>query len=259
MELIDNILKDLVPYMDKVVIHPVSTDQIGEIENRLNKELPKYFKYYLERIGLKQDLVFGLFQTTNQFNDVSQFIDSQDYFRFRHNGGEDYWLLKFDDEESRIIYEFDYYANGEILNTGKTFDSILIEAAKEVKNRYPKMISNSDKRWVVEFSMGTGSGKFLEKELGKFLNVKLISDPKKIFTEKGEIGYENGFLEIEGETVALKKYHFNGSSLAFDWCEPVEAMKINARIDRIDAALKKCPFKHSMVTYGFLTMEDLDS
>ena len=255
MELIDELLKDLAPYMDKVFICPLLSNKIIEIENILNRELPKYYKYFLERVGLKQDFVWGFHQKINRFKDVSDFISSKDYFQFGDNGGEDYWLLKFNVENERVVYEYDYYLNGEILEIGKTFDSLLIDAFENVKKNYQEMDFNARKNWEVQFSIGTGSGKFLEKELGRFLEIKLIAEPQKILSETGEKEYENGIIEIEGKRVELKKWTYNGSSLSFNWSEPVEEIKVNSSTDRIDAALSKCLFKHTMIEYGIQSMD----
>ena len=41
-------------------------------------------------------------------------------FRFGDKGGEDYCLLKLDNEIDRKIYEYDYHCNAEIINTAMT-------------------------------------------------------------------------------------------------------------------------------------------
>lgn len=256
MELIDEILMDLVPYMDRVFICPADDLEIKKIEEVYGRNLPKYYRYFLSRVGIRQDFIRGLHATRSRYKDISDFISSRDYFQIGNNGGDDYWLLKFDDENNRTIYEYDYYCNGEILSTTKSFDSIIIDAFEDVKLNYDKKAKNTEKVWCVEFSINTGSPSFLVKELGKDLEVKLLKEPKKILKD-GEIEFENGLLEIEGKEVELKKWVYSNPSLSFNWKEPVLEMREESVIKKIDLALENCLFSHKLVQYGILKNKEI--
>lgn len=253
MKLLDEILMDLVPYMDKVFLCPLSEKEILQIEEIYAYNLPEYYKYFLERVGLRQDFVWGLNSKISQFNDISEFISSNEYFRFGHNGGEDYWLLNLTDENDRTVYEYDYYCNGEILSTEKTFNDILINAFDDIKKNYHDLRLNEDKVWTVEFGVNTNSAKFFSKELGNYVNVKLLKEPK-VNLSTDEEDYESGLIEIEGNVVELKKW--TSSRLSFNWEEPVLKMRNKSAIQRIETALKKCVFNHSLVQYGIMSKSD---
>ncbi|MCT4639499.1 MAG: SMI1/KNR4 family protein [Bacteroidales bacterium] len=260
MNLIDKILKDLEPFKDKILISPLSVGEVDLIQSKFNKKLPEYFKEFLLKIGLKQDLIWGINEGVNRFQDLREFLESEDYFRFGDNGGEDYWLLKFEDENNRMIYELDHYNSMEIRSLNKTFDDLLVAGIEEIKKKYDDLDSNEIKDWCVQFSVETGSGKFLEKELGKYLTVKLINKP--VFVEESSAGVKcyEGEIEIEGQIKKLKEQSYEGwsnSSLYFNWQESVKQMQENSLIKKIDGALSNCVFKHTLIDYGILNRDEL--
>jgi len=241
------------PYEDKIFICPLTEKEVEIIQNKFDQPLPDYFKEFLLKVGLKQDLVWGLCDRIRDFKDLGDFLPSDDYFRFGHNGGEDYWLLKFD-EKDRIIYEYEFYNSGEIISMKKTFDELLWEGLESTKERYDVLPSNSVKDWFVEFSVNTSSDSFFEKELSKYLNIEIIKrlECVEIFpTDKKR--YE-GEIEIEGKRATLKK---SDSGLYFKWQEPVFEMIENSTIKEIDVALSKCVFQYGMVDYGIMDREAL--
>lgn len=255
MKLIDEILMDLIPYKNKVFLCPLNIEEVTELEKIYNRRFPDYYRYFLTRIGIRQDFVFGFLRRKYDFSNVSEFISSKDYFRFGYNGGEDYWLLEFDKENNREVYGYDYYCNGEILSTGKTFDSLLIEALEDIKINHHTRLDNLKKGWHVQFSVNTGSSKFLEKELGKIIEVAVIKEPVRIINKSGEEDFESGLIKICGKELELKKWNYDGQSLSFNLSEPLEQMKVNSMIKKIDSALEKCSFKHKNIEYGILPLK----
>lgn len=248
---IDEVLEASKPYEDKILICPLTEEEVEIIQNKFDKPLPNYFKEFLLKVGLKQDLVWGLCDRIFDFEDLGDFLLSNDYFRFGHNGGEDYWLLKFD-EKDKTIYEYEFYNSGQIISMKKTFDELLWEGLESAKERYDVLPSNSVKDWFVEFSVNTSSDNFLEKELSPHLDFKISKRLECVQTSfKGKKYYE-GEIEIEGKRTILKK---SDSGLYFKWQEPVFEMKENSTIKKIDAALSKCVFQHEMLEYGIMNRE----
>ena len=144
MTTIDKILEELEPIKDKVVINPLSKKEIHLIQSKFKKRLPDYYVEFLGKIGLKQDLIWGLNDNISKFKDLGEFIPSENYFRFGDNGGEDYWLLKFDDEKDRTIYEYLYYNDGEIKSLNKTFDELIKEIASIVPPKISSFLLTSE-------------------------------------------------------------------------------------------------------------------
>ena len=263
MTILDKILEELKPYEDKVVINPLSRGEVEEIQSKFSKKIPQYFIEFLEKIGLKQDLVWGVNDGINRFEDLSTFLQSDNYFRFGDNGGEDYWLLKFDDENDKTIYEYDYYCDGVIKSLDKTFDDLLLEGLEDKKQRFESLISNGLKDWCVQFSIGTGSGKFLVAQLREHLDIpiEIIKEPE--YTETSEAGVKcyEGKISIAGKEIRLGKQIIKGagsSDLYFSWQESIHDMKNNSLIKKLDHALSKCVFKHVLIDYGILDREALN-
>jgi len=263
MTTIDKILEELKSIEDKVVINPLSREEIELVQSKYNKRLPNYYIEFLSKIGLKQDLVWGLNDRINRFEDLTDFLQSENYFRFGHNGGEDYWLLKFENEKDRTIYEYEYYNDGEIKSLGKTFDELLFEGLTDKKNRYDNLVLNDKKNWCVQFSIGTGSGKFLVSQLEKNLDIPIEIIKEPVYKETSEAGVKcyEGIISIDGEEIRLGKQIITGmgsSNLYFDWQETIEEMKNDSTINKINNALSKCVFKTTLIDYGILNRKDLE-
>lgn len=255
MKFIDEIIHNLNPYKDKVFLCPLNKNEIHQIEKNYSRKLPQYYKYFLSKIGLRQDLIWGLNEKMSDFKDISEFISSNEYFRVGNNGGEDYWLLKFEDEQDRNIYEYDYYCNGEIIPTSMTFDSLLNDSFEQLKKNYSIKKLNSDKNWWVEFSINTGNIGFFAKELQKYINIKIINEPTKIIDSK-ENEFNQGLIEIEGKQISIRKSSYLDSSLSFYWNESVLELNNNPTMNQINNALKKCIFKHNMIELGAIDLEN---
>lgn len=253
---IDQLIIALQPYMDKVVINPLSQAEVSEIQSRFKKRIPEYFKEFLLKIGLKQDLVWGILDATNRFEDLGDFLPSDQYFQFSDNGGEDYYLLKFDDEQDRTIYEYEYYKQGTIVSRNKTFDELLLESFYNLRERYDKFPLKTEKVWWVDISINTSSPSFLITQLqeNSDLNIKLIKPPTKNKTETDQ--QKPGIISINGTKLPLLKGVYSGLTIVF--LIPVEEMKENSLINQLDQALKPCVFKHSILDHGFINRKELD-
>lgn len=253
MGLIDEILEKLKPYEDKVLIFPLTDDEVELIQAKYKKKLPEYFKEFLLKIGLKQNLVFGINENRNRFEDISEFIGSEDYFQFGDNGGEDYWLLKFEDENYKMIYEYDHYCNFEIVSLYKTFDELLLEGLKKIEENYKDLALNKDKKWRVQFCLEADDTFELFQNLKPVLDVKLLKEVEFVDTSEAGVSSYEGQVSINGRVVSLSKQSFDGwlkSSYYFDLEESVAEMKNDSFIRKIDKALSDCALEISMVDYG---------
>lgn len=258
MTIIDKALKAIEPYKDKVFLNPLSDEEVALIQSNYNKKLPNYFVEFLKKVGIKQDFVWDIIDNISRFDALEDFLPSTDYFQFGDRA-EDYWLLKFDDNDQNI-YEYDYYNEGRIKPLGKTFEDLLFEAVDDIKNRYNELIPNHQKDWCVEFHLYTSNARFIEKELSKYLNIKLLKD----FNYKENIPNDESYkgeIEIEGEKIILSKSKFRtgNSMISFDYREPVNRVKGDSMIKKIDEALLKCVFPHGLADYGILNRKDLEN
>lgn len=254
MNILDKALLELKSFSDKVFICPLEENEISEIESKLKKKLPIHYKDFLRKVGLKQDFIQGLLYAVKHFDDVSEFINSKNYFKFGDNGGEDYWLLKFDEGKDKTIYQYDYWNNFEIESLNKTFDDLVLENLNRIKSNPENLTPNNQKRWWVDFSLNTGSGKFLVNSLKeRGIDIELLKEPlkKKV---NGKIEYEDGLIKIEEKEIILKKWTYSGQSLSFIWQENLEDIKTNSTVKRIQSALKTCEFSHTLGDGGILSI-----
>lgn len=254
MGLLQNILKELNQYQDKVLITPLSQEEVNEIQSKFNKKLPQYFIDYLLSFGLKQNIFYGFLDSVNEFQDLSEFIESEDYFRFGCNSGEDYWLLKFD-EKDRAVYEFEYYDYQEIVSLEKTFDDLLIEGWNDFKVKVKSKPIISTKRWYVQFCIDIVDCKSLCLALQSHIGIKILKGEEYVSTSPAMVRKYQGELELFGKKVTFnKRSHSNWESpmLSFDWNESVQQMHTNSEINIIRNALTKSKLQFKMVDYSIL-------
>jgi len=199
------------------------------------------------QIGLKQDVVLGVLDSITRFADVSNFIGTDAFFQFSNNNGDDCLLLSFD-ESDKEIYEYDYYNEGLVKPIGKTFDTLLLESVERISKNYKQLPYNKDKAWSVQFSINTGSLRFLVKELEQYWQgeIKLIEDFGAL---------KRGILEIDNKEFEVKKTSYKGGgsqSLVFNIEESVGEMQKQSFIKRLDKVLAKTRLKHTVGDYGIL-------
>ncbi len=316
MTAIDEILEALTSVQDKVVLHPLSPAEVDRNRAQLTRPMPPYYTEFLRKIGLKQDLVWGLNHKISQFKDLGDFLPSSDYFQFGDNGGDDYWLLRFGAGEDRMVYAYEYYREGAIKPLGKTFYDLLWEGLRDTKKRYDHLAFNDAKVWRVQFSLGTVRGQFMVHQLRDKLEVpiELIQEPVLRHTTAAGVKHYEGSIAINQREIRLKKQILKGagrshlknilratagsfspllrcqkrrvakamlrfgasserkcplprqqkhfemasSHLYFDWQESVDEMKSNSVIERLDRALAKCSFKHTLIDYGIMNKAQLE-
>ncbi|MEO1434453.1 MAG: hypothetical protein AAFV80_02900, partial [Bacteroidota bacterium] len=66
MTFLDQLLKDIEPFMNKIVLCPLTNDELSQIQAKFPQNLPGYYLELLKKVGTRQDLVWGL-NTRNQF------------------------------------------------------------------------------------------------------------------------------------------------------------------------------------------------
>lgn len=255
---IENFINNLSGFKDKVTISPLSETEVNEIEQILDRKLPIYYRDFLLRVGLKQDVVWGLNDRINDFDPLEDFLpegESKRFFRFGHNGGEDYWLLRNDDPSDKTIYEFDYYCDFEIKSLNKTFNDLLNEAIQNLTENQDQLTSNSDKVWAVQFSINTNDEMDIIKSLRTEFKCDIANEVIYTDTSPARVVCSEGKIKLQGIEIPLKKLEYEGwetASFCFDWEESVADMNENSLINRIVENLKRSGLKVRLVDYGIM-------
>jgi hypothetical protein len=243
-------------FQSKVVTSPLSESEVVEIELALNRSLPEYYREFLMTIGIKQDVIHGLIGRFNDFDPLTDFLpegQSQRYFRFGDNGGEDYWLLRNDDLSDHSIYEYEYYGDGEIKKIGKTFEGLLDASYLSLSANRETLISNSRKTWSVQFSIETDDLHEIIQSFRKEFNCDLCREVGNTQVSSAGVITSNGSITLEGAEITIKKQEYKDwetASYYFNWKESIEAMNTNSFIKRIENRLKNDGLKVTLIDYG---------
>lgn len=255
---IEKFIEKIKCFDQKVAISPLDEIEVIKIESILDRKLPKYYREFLLNVGLKQDVVWGLNDRIEDFDPLENFLpngESKKFFRFGHNGGEDYWLLRNDDPNDRMIYEYDFYCDFEIKSLSKTFDDLLDEAIQQLSNNKDKLTDNSQKVWAVQFSIDTN----YDSEIIGVLNEEFDCSLKKeiCLTEVTAEGVKcsEGIMSLNGIEISIKKQEcsdWETASFYFDWKESISDMNENSLIKRIERRLNSEGLKVTLIDYGIM-------
>ncbi|BDD08609.1 hypothetical protein FUAX_10410 [Fulvitalea axinellae] len=257
---IEKFRQRLKEFDSKVVISPLSEIEVSKIESILERKLPEYYREFLLNIGLKQDVIWGINDRVSDFNPLTNFLpngESKNYFRFGHNGGEDYWLLRSDDPNDRTIYEYDYYCNFEIKSLNKTFDDLLDEAIQNLEANQDDLTENSQKIWAVQFSIDTDNVDLIIESLKEDFGCEIIKEIEKTEVSSAGVICSEGVILINGVELPISKQEYSGwntASFSFDWNESVIEMNENSLINRIENKLKSAGLKVTLIDYGIMDL-----
>lgn len=212
-------LKELEPYSDKFCTTPISEKEIDAIEKRLDIKFPKYFREFLNHIGLRQDLVSEL---CNSFDAIIEIFEelpngiTQDYFPIGYSG-EGLILLDKKSSHHKI-----FYFDGETKNIDgieewyTDFDGLLKNSSAVLKHTYKDLVYNSEKKWVANFKINTNN----EMLIYETLNAKLLKNWEDLIINEENVNYYKSNLLYEGQTIAFFKSKHKG------WDTPMYAFTI---------------------------------
>ncbi len=134
---------------NKIFRFPCTKNEIRDLENELSNGFPFYYKYFLEKIGVLQDLSWDLNQDKNDFIISEYSTVPNNMFMFGREG-EDMMLLKSNDEED-FIYKY-YIHTNELKKTDKTFYKYIERLTSNFENIENTNTDNSEKKIGVEIS-----------------------------------------------------------------------------------------------------------
>lgn len=258
---LDQFIEKLKKFESKVTITPLEEFEVLNIESILNRKLPLYYREFLLKIGLKQDAIWGLNDSVSDFDPLHDFLpsgQSMNFFRFGHNGGEDYWLLRNDDSNDRTIYEYEYYGDGMIKSLGRTFDDLLEESILLLTESHERLTANSEKVWSVQFSIDTDDINLIIESLRHEFDCNLSKDMEKTEVSPAGVICSEGGITLQGVEISIRKQEYKTwetASYYFDWREPVDIMKEDSIIKRMEKRLKDDGLKVTLIDYGILDLK----
>ena len=253
---VEQFLQRLKPFESKVFINPLTEQEVNTIEAVLKRELPAYYRDFLLNVGLKQDVVKGLFDRVKDFSLLENFLPdntSQNYFQFGDNDEEACLLLRSDDHSDRTIYVYDGYGDYEIKSLHKTFDDLLEEAIQDLENQQNELPDNSKKYWAVQFAIDCHNATQIINALGEQFTCSLVKGIEKVGKSPAGVESSQGIMNLEGIELPIKKQEYIGwatPSFYFDWKESLADMQTDSFVKKIEKQLKSKGLEVKLVDYG---------
>ena len=124
----DEIKQQIEPLRNKVFYFALTEEEILNIEIKISNKFPKYFRDFLKIFGVRQDFVFELLKKEDDFVQKTEYLPKSlrdSFVVIGDNGGEDFWLLNSKNENDTKVYEWQYWLEGEIVEKGFEFKSLL--------------------------------------------------------------------------------------------------------------------------------------
>jgi len=261
MTFVDRFLEAIRPFRDAIVIHPLTTDEVEKIERALGNPLPPYYREFLLKVGLKQDVVHGLHNQLSDFDNLDNLLPENRghrFFRFGDNGSDDYWLLRIDDPTDMTIYQYDQYDTYQVVSMHKNFEQLLLDSVEQLKLNKSRLIENYRKVWRVQFAVDTRQAQNVIDALAEDFDCALLADPDELELTADGVSRPEGRIMIDNTTVTLRIQdapQWGTPSYYFSWEEPVADMVDNSRIKRIEAALVAGGLDITVIDYG-ITLRD---
>ncbi len=261
MSFVDTFLHAIRPFHHAVVVLPLATGDVEKIERALGNPLPPYYREFLLKVGLKQDVIHGLHNQLSDFDNLDNLLPENRghrFFRFGDNGGDDYWLLRIDDPADMTIYRYDQYDTYQIVSMHKTFEQLLLDAVEQLKLNKTRLVENHRKVWRVQFAVDTGQARNVVDALASVFHCALLADPDELELTADGVSRSDGCIMINDASATLRIQdapQWGTPSYYFSWEEPVADMIGNSMIRRIEAALLAGGLDTTVIDYG-ITVKD---
>jgi hypothetical protein len=252
------ILQALQPFKDKVFFRGLTENEICKIEKEKNSSFPSYFRNFLKFFGVRQDFVFGLYKTEDDFLESTEYLPDEirsSFVLIGDNGGEDYWLLNSLDETDLQVYEWQHWKNGEIEPLDFDFKLLLNKSLEKIAENYSTLKHNDQKKWCVQFSIETNDEQLIYDTIAITRTEDWILDqvsPANVYCYKTTIKLEDkliSFSRLEYESWEQPLYFF-------DLEEPAQVFGKLSIIKQLDNKLKPTFENYSLLDYGILCLAD---
>lgn len=249
----NDIIERLEPYKDKVFFRPLTENQIAAIESHLDKKFPTYYRQFLSTFGVRQDLVFGLYGKESDFATQYDYLPDElkpDFVGIGDNGGEDFWLINIKDPFDIKIYEWQHYADGDVVPLAFNFNELLENSIKELSESYSTRESNSKKSWFVQFAIETDD----ENKILNAIDAIKTKDWKLDEVSSAGVSCFSSEISIKGILINFRRQEYAGWSnpqYYFDLNEPVLNYG-TSQINFIDSKLRATCKDYTLVDYGIL-------
>lgn len=248
-----DIIRKIEPHKDKVFYYPLTENEVKDLEQRTGKLFPDYYREFLKTFGLIQDLVFGLLRNAKAFVKRTNFLPNEvndSFVLVGDNGGEDYWLLSTDENDINI-YEWQHWADGDIVKLEHNFEQLLQESVSILADTSIRHELNENKSWWVEYSIHTNN----EEDIYACIPLIKLEDWKLKDVSPADVYCYVVRAELMGKLITFKKQEYAGwqsPSYSFDLRTPVNEVGRNFQIEELDEKLSAAFPRYTLIDYGIL-------
>jgi hypothetical protein len=255
-----DIKRQLEPFKDKVFYYGLTETEVVDIEQKLGKAFPIYFREFLKIFGARQDFVFGLLTRENDFVEQSEYLPDEikkSFILIGDNGGEDFWLLNTDNQNDTNIYEWQHWLDGEVVKLGYDFDTLLKENITKLSNTEIERKTNDKKSWCVQFAITTDD----EQKIYSTIPLTLLQDWEFIETSPAQVHCYEAKARLVDKVIRFSRQEYAGWSSPiyyFNLKEPANEFGQKSLIKEIDTKLKTAFPEYGLIDYGILPLTDSD-
>jgi len=246
-----NTIQEQLQDLDNQVFYSgLSEIEIQELQDNLQKKFPSYYYTFLQIFGFQQDFVEGLFINKALFLEHNQSMEDSDelrnYLMIGDNSGEDFWMIRTDDETDLTLYN---WIDDEIEETGLTFADLIQHALEMRTDKNTFWETNENKYWNVQFEMKTTNENLLFDILGlvKKSNWKVIDE--EISCSSMEVMSHDTLATI----LRKENTHTKIPTYTLSWSEPLLEIKNQAQIKNWENLLSKNLIDYTLSDFGIST------
>ncbi|MEK6493292.1 SMI1/KNR4 family protein [Myroides odoratimimus] len=259
-------LKEILPFDNYLFYRSLKEEEVAELETKISKPLPPYYKEFLLHFGFYQDLIKGLFINKNEWIEQNGYLGEveENYVMIGDNGGEDFWLLRTDDTDDRTVYN---WVDDEIEETGFTFDDLLERCLNNLKDDSLFKLSNDKKALRIHFILHPEQENKLSEVLGIEYTGEWIEDIPNFedlrdYLKDRQLSVYNINATLNGQSIEIRKeynHKTNKAVYTFDYYEPLSALRENSKIDVYQALVTEYFNSSSLSVLGIYNIDFTDS
>lgn len=253
-----NILEQIKSVENQVFYIGLTDDEVKNLEFKINKQFPTYYREFLKTFGFQQDLVKGLFTNVDEFLEhngyLEEYGDYENYLNIGDNDGENIWLIRTDDATNFTIYNIE---DDELEEWNLSFEEMMHHAIMMRTDKDTLWESNEKKFWSVQFIINTNDEDLIYK------TIPLIrkTDWKLDEVSEANVTSYNAEASLLNKTITIDKSQhpdWEYSMFSFDWYEQITITKNHSSIKEWEELLKQKFENFSLVDYGVFHADFFD-
>jgi len=251
---IGDIQLKLEPLKDYTFYKGLTDPELIHLESQIGKPFPGYFREFLKAFGFRQDFIFGLLTREMDFVNKNSYLPTEikdSFIVVGDNGGEDFWLLRTDEESDSNLYEWQHWLNGEIVKLGYDLETLIHKNIKKLSRKRKTLAKNDQKFWSVQFSIPTKD----EEAIYKTIPLKLVEDWSLKSISPANVYHFEANALLNGNEIIFTKLEYEGWESPrhfFDYEVPLREIDNGSLINVMDEKLKKVFPEYKLIDYSIL-------